>query len=118
VDLKMFPYKIQLAQQFLLQDPQQRLEYANKLKQIARENENFLSNLIMSDEAHFHLNAYVNKQNFSFKTENPRALYERQMLPLKCTVWCGVMADKVIGPYFLKIMKVRQKKSTEPSIGL
>src|SRR5258705_13919341 len=64
---------------------------------------NFLNNLIMSDEAHFHLNGYVNKQNCRFYgTQNPRALHQRQLHPSRCTVWCGVMADKVIGPYLFK----------------
>ena len=67
------------------------------------ENANFLNNLIMSDEAHFHLNGYVNKQNCRiWGTENPRALHQRQLHPLRCTVWCGIMADKVIGPYFFE----------------
>lgn len=102
-DLKMFPYKIQMVQQLLPQDHQARLQYAIRFSQIARENDNFLNNLIMSDEAHFHLNGYVNKQNCRFwGTHNPRALLQRELHPARCTVWCGVMADKIIGPYFFE----------------
>ena len=35
--------------------------------------------LIMSDEAHFHLNGTVNKQNFRYLAlENPRKLHQRR----------------------------------------
>ena len=29
-------------------------------------------------------------------------MHQRQLRPLKCTVWCGIMADRVIGPYFFE----------------
>lgn len=103
VDLKLFPYKIQLAQELLPRDEEQRLRYANKFVRLATENPNFLNNLIMSDEAHFHLNGYVNKQNCRiWGKENPKVVHQRQLHPLRCTVWCGIMADRVIGPYFLE----------------
>jgi len=103
VDLMMFPYKIQLAQKLLPRDEPQRLQYANRLILLSTENPKFLNNLIMSDEAHFHLNGFVNKQNCRiWGTENPRALHQRQLHPVRCTVWCGIMADKVIGPYFFE----------------
>jgi hypothetical protein len=35
-------------------------------------------------------------------TENPRELHQHQLHPQKCTVWCGVMAEWVIGPYFFE----------------
>ena len=58
---------------------------------------------VTSDEAHFHLNGIVNRQNIrSWLPINPRQLHER---PLHCdmfTVWAGV-----IGPYFLNRMAVQ-----------
>jgi hypothetical protein len=87
----------------LPQDTQQCLQYAIRFQHLARDNSNFLNNLIMSDEAHFHLNEYINKQNCRFwGTENPRELHQHQLHPQKCTVWCSVMAEKVIGPYFFE----------------
>jgi hypothetical protein len=57
----------------------------------------------MSDEAHFCLNGFVNKQNCRFwGTENPRVIHQRQLHPLKCTVLCGVTSQRVIGPYFFE----------------
>jgi len=46
--------------------------------------------IIFSDEAHFHLSGYVNKQNCQiWGSENPRASMEKQMRPQRVTVWCG-----------------------------
>ena len=53
------------------------------------ENENLT--LIMCDEAHFHLNNTVNKQNFRYwASENPRELHQRPLHSPKVTVWCGM----------------------------
>lgn len=102
LDLKMYPYKVQIVQQILPQDPQQRLQYAIRFTQLATQND-FLNNLLMTDEAHFHLSGYVNKQNCRlWGTENPRAIHQHQSHPIRCTVWCGVMATKIIGPYFFE----------------
>jgi len=40
-----------------------------------QEEDDFVSKIIMSDEAHFHLSGYVNKQNLRFwDTENPHVM--------------------------------------------
>jgi hypothetical protein len=59
--------------------------------------------VVMSDEAHFHLNGSVNKQNCRFwATENPRELHQRPLYSPKVTVWCGVLKVGIIGPYFFE----------------
>ena len=46
--------------------------------------------IIFSDEAHFDLGGYVNKQNCSISgTENPHAYIEKPMHPKRVTVCCG-----------------------------
>lgn len=101
--LHMFPYKVQLVQELKPLDYQQRLDYAISFRQKAEENRDFINNLIMSDEAHFHLNGFVNKQNSRiWATENPRTVHQQQLHPLKCTVWCGVSSERIIGPYFFE----------------
>lgn len=101
--IRMFPYKIQLVQELKPTDYQQRLDYAIYFQQNAQENPNFIHNLVMSDEAHFQLNGFVNKQNCRiWATENPRVLHQRQLHPVKCTVWCGVSSERIIGPYFFE----------------
>jgi len=59
--------------------------------------------LLNSDEAHFHLNGAVNKQNFRYWAErNPRELQEQPLHSLRVTVWCAVADFGVIGPYFFE----------------
>ncbi|KAF2366556.1 Protein of unknown function DUF4817 [Trinorchestia longiramus] len=97
-DLKYHPYKIQLTQELQLTDYQKRLDFAQKVLQLA-DDENFITNLIMTD-AHFHLNGEVNKQNCRiWASENPREIHEH---PLKVTVWCGITSSRIIGPYFFE----------------
>ena len=55
----------------------------------------------MSDEAHFYLSGFEQNMRF-WGSENPRNMHQRPLHPQKCTVWRGVMSDKVIGPYFFE----------------
>ncbi|GFW77060.1 transposable element Tc3 transposase [Trichonephila clavipes] len=56
-----------------------------------------------SDEAHFWLNGYVNKQNSRIWSEaNPQVYVKTPLHPEKLTVWCALWAGGTIGPYFFK----------------
>ncbi|GFV84280.1 DUF4817 domain-containing protein [Trichonephila clavipes] len=56
-----------------------------------------------SDEAHFWLNGYVNKQNCRIWSEaNPQVYVETPLHPEKLTVGCALWAGGIIGPYFFK----------------
>ncbi|GJQ70686.1 hypothetical protein Trydic_g621 [Trypoxylus dichotomus] len=93
----MSPYKIQLVQEIKRIDYEQRINYAISLLEEQDENPDFINNLIINDEDHFHINGYVNKQNCRVSaTENPRAVHQRQLHPLKCTVWCGISSERII----------------------
>ncbi|GFW69621.1 transposable element Tc3 transposase [Trichonephila clavipes] len=63
----------------------------------------FHKRILFSDEAHFWLNGYVNKQNCRIWSEaNPQVYVETPLHPEKLTVWCALWADGIIGPYFFK----------------
>ncbi|GFT98644.1 uncharacterized protein TNCV_3829371 [Trichonephila clavipes] len=63
----------------------------------------FHKRILFSDEAHFWLNGYVNKQNCSIWSEaNPQVYVETPLHPEKLTVWCALWAGGIIGPYFFK----------------
>ena len=50
----------------------------------------FVKKIIFSDEAHFDLGGYVNKQNCRiWGTENPHAYIEKPTHTKRVTVWCG-----------------------------
>ncbi|GFT72229.1 putative DD41D transposase [Trichonephila clavipes] len=63
----------------------------------------FHKRILFSDEAHFRLNGYVNKQNCRIWNEaNSQVYAETPLHPEKLTVWCALWAGGIIGPYFFK----------------
>jgi len=59
--------------------------------------------LLMSDEAHFYLDNFMNKQNCCYYAAvNPRNLYEWPLYSSKVSVWCAVSKKFFIGPYFFE----------------
>ncbi|GFX87649.1 uncharacterized protein TNCV_2465421 [Trichonephila clavipes] len=61
----------------------------------------FHKRILFSDEAHFWLNGYVNKQNCRIWSEaNLQVYVETPLHPKKLTVWCALWAGGIIGPYF------------------
>ncbi|GFX68082.1 RNase H domain-containing protein [Trichonephila clavipes] len=63
----------------------------------------FHKRILFSDEAHFWLNGYVNKQNCRIWSEaNAQVYVETPLHPEKLTVWCALWAGGIIGPYFFK----------------
>ncbi|GFX27732.1 uncharacterized protein TNCV_3662191 [Trichonephila clavipes] len=60
----------------------------------------FHKRILFSDEAHFWLNGYVNKQNCHIWSEaNPQVYVETPLHPEKLTVWCALWAG---GPLLQK----------------
>ncbi|GFU86336.1 uncharacterized protein TNCV_4327321, partial [Trichonephila clavipes] len=63
----------------------------------------FNKRTLFSDEAHFWLNGYVNKQTCRIWSEaNPQVYVETPLHPEKLTVWCALWAGGIIIPYFFK----------------
>ena len=59
--------------------------------------------IIISDEVHFDLGGYVNKQNCPiWGTENPHAYIEKPTHPKRVTVWCGFGSRGIIGTFFFE----------------
>lgn len=102
-ELKLHPYKLQIVQKLHPQDRQNRVLFCNTMLHMLNETPDIINLLMMSDEAHFHLSGYVNKQNMRFwSTDNPRDLHEQPLHSPKVTVWCGVTRSRIIGPYFFE----------------
>lgn len=62
-----------------------------------------VNTIFWSDEAYFHLNGSVNKQNcryWSPKGQNPRLKHQQPLHSPTVTVWCALSRCAVIGPYF------------------
>ena len=59
--------------------------------------------IVFSDETHFDLGWYVNKQNCRiWITENPHPNFGKPTLPKRNIVWCGFCSCGIIGPFFFE----------------
>ncbi|GFV98487.1 putative DD41D transposase [Trichonephila clavipes] len=57
----------------------------------------FHKRILFSDEAHFWLNGYVNKQNCRIWSEtNPQVYVETPLDPEKLTVWCALWTGGIL----------------------
>ncbi|CAK9813904.1 Transposable element Tc3 transposase [Anthophora plagiata] len=102
-DLGMNAYKVQLVQELKPHDHLMRFRFAQWAEDRLIEDEHFYRKIIFSDEAHFHLGGYVNKQNCRiWGSENPHVIVEKPMHPQRVTVWCGFWSGGIIGPFFFE----------------
>lgn len=75
-DLKFHSYKMQVVQELKISDYEKRVNFAVLMQELLHHNPNAI--LSMSDEAHFHLNGSVNKQNFChWAPPNPCDVHEK-----------------------------------------
>ncbi|GFT93980.1 hypothetical protein TNCV_2133611 [Trichonephila clavipes] len=57
----------------------------------------FHKRILFSDQAHFWLNGYVNKQNCRIWSEaNPQVYVETPLHPEKLTIWCALCAGGIL----------------------
>lgn len=98
-DKKFHPYKIQLVQELKDTDPTNRLNFVNEMMNRFTS----FNNVLFSDEAHFHMNGHVNRQNSRYwSSVNPRRKHQRPLHSPKVTVWAAMSAHGIIGPYFFE----------------
>ncbi|GFY07047.1 tc3a_0 protein [Trichonephila clavipes] len=73
--------------------PEQRFQ----IVQFYFENKGRDFHFLFSDEAHFWLNGYFNKQNCRIWGEaNPQVYVETPLHPEKLTVWCALWAGEIL----------------------
>lgn len=100
-DLGLHPYKIKLTHELKPLDHLKRRRFVNWAEEQLENDPDFHRKIIFSDEAHFWLNGFVNKQNMRYWSgSNSHVIHEAPLHPEKITVWCGLHAGGVIGPYF------------------
>ncbi|GJQ77301.1 putative nuclear transport [Trypoxylus dichotomus] len=95
------PHKIQVVQELKLVEHRILLEYVFQMQKLARQKANFIHNLIMDNQDHFHL--IVNKQNMPFwGIENPRIVHQPIPHPIRVTIRRSVNEVKVHGLYLFE----------------
>ncbi|GBM20403.1 hypothetical protein AVEN_222107-1 [Araneus ventricosus] len=95
-DLQLFPYKIQIHQRSV----EQRLEFVHTIVEMIDNDQFDVSMLWCSDEAHFHLNGYVNWRIWG--TKNPHFAIEKSLYPQRVTVWCALSSRGIVGAIFFE----------------
>ncbi|PNF40249.1 hypothetical protein B7P43_G07078 [Cryptotermes secundus] len=102
VRLHLKPYRLQLVQALTNDDKRKRMEFCDSMLEMM-EDETFISRLIFSDEATFHLSGTVNRHNVRiWGTEHPHETVEHERDSPKVNVFCAVSQDKVYGPFFFE----------------
>jgi hypothetical protein len=62
-------------------------QFCEKMIENINDDPNFVNNFFMSDEAHFHISGYVNKQNCRYwAPANPHQLHEQPLHSQNVTV--------------------------------
>ncbi|GBN16432.1 hypothetical protein AVEN_205336-1 [Araneus ventricosus] len=81
----------------------QRFDFANEILTMI-DNEGFDAGCIwFIDEAHFHLNGFVNKQNWRFwGSENPHLCEKKPLHSPKVTAWVAECNKGIIGPFSMR----------------
>lgn len=98
----MHPYHIVLHQALNDTDYDQRLNHCHWLLNMIRENRNFLSRILWTDEATFSSTGGVNLHNMHYWSEqNPHWMRQvEHQNRWSLNVWCGIVEGKIIGPHF------------------
>ena len=98
-ELHFHPYKMAIVQELSERDFTSRTNACEALLEKVLED----AFVFLSDEAHFHLSGYVNKQNMRYWADsNPRHLHQSPLHSPKVTVWCATSSVRIVGPWFFE----------------
>ncbi|KAF2354480.1 hypothetical protein FHG87_014760 [Trinorchestia longiramus] len=108
LDLKWYPYKMHVRNKLLDNDLPRRLKFAQWFLQ---GNVRFVDDIVVGDEAAFHLNGKVNDhivRTYAPKNQPPNFNFDVGILREKVSVWMGFCGNgHVISPYFYNNNKWR-----------
>jgi hypothetical protein len=93
-DIKLFPYRIQMQQALFEADKARKVDFYGDLMMLLEDNAAVLQSIWLSDEAHFHLSGFVNKQNMRvWASEHPHNIMETPLHPqdARCVALCQQM---------------------------
>lgn len=101
---KFHPYRIHLHQKLEEGDFQGRVEFCRFALMAVRNDRYFMQKVLFTDESTFTNSGQVNLRNMHYwTTENPRWLREvEHQRKWKVNVWCGIIGDFIVGPYFFQ----------------
>lgn len=102
-DLNFRPWKPHYVQDLTHEDCEHRMEYGESMLGWHEEWPQLFENILWSDEAVFHTGGFVNRHNSHYwAAHDPEVIVEKMQNRPKVTVWCGMTASRIIGPYLLR----------------
>jgi len=102
-DRNFRPYKIAIVQELSNRDMANRRVSSEQLLEMLND-DGVIVTVLMTEEAHFHLSCYVNKQDYCYwAPENPQELISVLSTAKDLTVCCGIASFGVLGPYFFEV---------------
>ena len=100
--LHLKPYRLCLVQALTDDDKRKRIDFCSSMLEMI-DDETFISRLVFSDEATFHLSGTVNRHNVRiWGTEHPHETVEHVRNSPKVNVFCAVSRNKIFGPFFFE----------------
>lgn len=96
-------YKVQKVQELLPEDYFRRMEFCEIVMERANHDEQFIKNILFSDESSFPLHGHHNPSVTRYWSQENLHLsvVERTQYPQKLNVWAGILGDHVVGPFFI-----------------
>jgi len=101
-DLGLHPYKIQTFQTLEPRDIEKRMIFASEICEDIDRKKLDPKKIPFTDEAHFHLDGYVNKQYYRIRGSEKPAARTKPLHPERVTTWAGISGKGVVGPVFPK----------------
>lgn len=99
--LQFHAYKLQILQEIKPDDRPKRESFGIDMLNRIDDDEHFLSHVLFSDEATFNLSGKVNRHNVRiWGSQNPHVIQEHVRGSPKIHVWCGLLHNDIIGPFF------------------
>jgi len=100
-ELDFKAYKVSINQLLKESDIAARMTFEAEMREKLETGVININKIWFSDEAHFYLHGFVNRQNYRiWGTENPHFVVERPLHPEYLTVWMGISGSGLIGPFF------------------
>lgn len=96
-------YKIKKSHELLPRDYIQRMEFCETVMERGNVDNEFISNILFTDESSFTLTGLHNPSRVRYwSRDNRRRFYTRHtQYPKKLNVWAGVIGNHIVGPFFI-----------------
>jgi len=123
-DLNFRPRKPHYVQKLTPEDSDCRMEYGELMLGWHEDWPTLIENIPWSDEAVFHVGGFVSRHNCHYwAAHDPEVTVEKMQNRPKVTVWCGMTATRVIGPYLLRdtirgVFRPRQTRQLPRAVDL